>query len=104
SAPRLRLRTILGAIRRPLSRTMLPSALDQDRAGALRALAFAHDAEALGDLGVGFKEAAEVAAEAVLVELLVRLDVPEPAGIRRDLVGDNDAHQIVLPEPAGLHL
>ena len=44
--------------------------------GLVAGLAFAHDAEALGDLGVGFKEPAEVAAEAVLVELLVRLDVP----------------------------
>ena len=58
------------------------SALHQDRSGALRALAFAHDAEALGDLGVGLDQPAEVAAEAVLVELLVRLDVPQPAGIR----------------------
>src|SRR5690242_21028891 len=92
----------LAKLREPPSRTIL--ALDQDRTGALRALAFAHYAEALGDLGIGFKEPAEVAAETVLVELLVRLDVPQPAGIRRDLVGDDDAHQVVLPEPAGLHL
>ena len=47
-------------------------ALHQDRAGALRALALAHDAEALGDFGIGLEQAAEVAAEAVLVELVVR--------------------------------
>src|ERR1700729_2894095 len=80
------------------------SALDQHRPGALRPLAFAHDAEPLGDFGVGFEQAAEVAAEAVLVELLVRLDVPQPAGVRRDLVGDDDAHQVVFPQPAGFHL
>src|SRR3984957_10867678 len=72
------------------------SALDQHRPGALRPLAFAHDAQALRDFGIGFEQAAEVAAEAVLVELLVRLDVPQPAGVRRDLVGDDDAHQVVF--------
>src|SRR5216684_6010860 len=80
------------------------SALDQDRPGALRALVLAHDAEALGDFRVGLEQAAEVAAEAVLVELLVRLDVPQPAGIRRDLVGDDDAHHLVFPQPAAFHL
>src|ERR1700719_1030376 len=80
------------------------SALDQHRSGALRPLAFVHDAEALGDFGIGFEQPAEVAAEAVLVELLVRLDVPQPAGVRRDFVGDDDAHQVVLPQPAGFHL
>ncbi len=43
----------------------------------LRALAFCHDAEALGDFGVGFEQAAEVAAEAVLVGLLAGRHVPE---------------------------
>src|SRR3954466_5923759 len=42
------------------------SALDQHRAGSLRALAFAHDAEPLGHLGIGLDQAAHVAAEAVL--------------------------------------
>src|ERR1700733_4798544 len=79
-------------------------ALDQDWAGALRALALAHDAEPLGDLGIGLQQAAKVAPEAVLVELLARLDVPQPAGIWRDLVGDDDPHQVVFPQPAGLHL
>src|SRR3984885_6363998 len=79
-------------------------ALDQDRSGALRSLAFAHDAEPLGDFGISFEQAAEIAAEAVLVELLVGLDVPQPAGIRRNLVGDHDPHQIVLPQPTGFHL
>src|ERR1700674_916005 len=80
------------------------SALDQDRPGALRALVLAHDAEARGHFGVGLEQAAEVATEAILVELLVRLDVPEPAGIRRDLVGDDDAHHLVFPQPAAFHL
>src|ERR1700724_931017 len=80
------------------------SALDQHRSSALRTLAFAHDAQALGNFGIGFEQAAEVAAEAVLVELLVRLDVPQPAGVRRDFVGDDDAHQVGFPQPAGFHL
>src|SRR5580692_552875 len=80
------------------------SALDQHRAGALRPLAFAHDAQALGDFGIGFEQPAEVAAEAVLVELLVRLDIPQPARVRGDFVGDDDAHQVVFPQPAGFHL
>src|SRR5712692_3007987 len=80
------------------------SALHQNRPGALRPLALAHDAEPLGHLGIGFEQTAEVAAETVLVELLVRLDVPQPARIGRDLVRHHDPHEIVLPQPAGLHL
>src|SRR5229473_2357239 len=79
-------------------------ALDQDRPGALRALVLAHDAQPLGHFGVGLEQSAEVATEAVLVELLVRLDVPQPAGIRRDLVGDDDAHHLVFPQPPAFHL
>src|ERR1043166_8612841 len=78
--------------------------LHEHGARALGALVLAHDAEALGDLGIGFEQSAEVAAEAVLVELLVRLDVPQPAGIGRDLVGHDDPHHLVLPQPAALHL
>src|SRR5215831_8963958 len=64
--------------------------LHEHRARSLRTLVLAHDAEALGDLGIGLEQAAEIAAEAVHVELLVRLDVPQPARIRRNLVGDHD--------------
>jgi hypothetical protein len=53
--------------------------LNQNRAVALGTFALAHDAEALGHFSVGLQEAAEVAAEAVLVEFLARLDVPQPA-------------------------
>ena len=52
------------------------SALDEDRPRPLGTLAFGHDAKALGHFGIGFEQAAEVPAEAILVELLVRLDVP----------------------------
>src|SRR5262245_502116 len=80
------------------------SALHQDRTAALRAFALAHDAEPPGDLGIGLHQPAEIAAEAVLVELLVRLDVPKPAGIGGQLVRHHDAHEVVFPQPAGLHL
>src|SRR6185369_13550753 len=79
-------------------------ALHQHRAGALRALAFGHDSEAFGDLGIGLEQPSEIAAEAVLVELVARLDVPEPARIGRDLVRHHDPHHVVFPQPAGLRL
>src|ERR1043166_6475306 len=84
--------------------TQIGSPLHQHRAGALRALALGHDAEALGDFGICLQKPAEVAAEAVLVELLVRLDVPQPARIGRDLVRDHDPHHVVFPQPPGLDL
>src|SRR5579872_4264927 len=83
---------------------IVASALDQNRSAPLRALVLAHDAEPLGDLRIGLQEPAQITPEAILVELLVRLDVPQPARIGRDLVRHHDPHYIVLPQPAGLHL
>src|SRR5579885_1905572 len=80
------------------------SALDEDGTRALRPLAFAHDAEPFGDLGIRLQQPAAVAAETVLVELLVRFDVPQATGIWRNLVGDDDPHHVVLPQPTSLHL
>src|ERR1700684_2152161 len=80
------------------------SALHQHRPGAARGLVLAHDAEPLRHPGIALHEAAEIAAEAVLVELLVRLDVPQPARIGRDLVGHDDAHHLVFPQPPAFHL
>src|SRR5204863_860313 len=54
---------------------MSTSALHQHRTRTCRAFVLHHDAEALGDFRVGLEQPAEIAAEAVLVELLVRLDV-----------------------------
>src|SRR5262249_26772426 len=79
-------------------------AFHQHGPATLRALALVHDAEAFGNFGIGLEQAAEVAAKAVLVELLVRLDVPEPAGVGRNLIRHHDPHQVVLPQPPGLHL
>src|SRR2546423_1112757 len=85
-------------------RSSLQSALHQHRTGALRALAFTHDAEALGDFGIGFHQAAEIAPEAVLVELLARLDIPQAARIRGDFVRHHDTHHLVFPQPSAFHL
>src|SRR5215470_1976667 len=62
------------------------SALHQHGTRALRTLVLHQDAEALCDFRVGLEQATEVAAETVLVELLVRLDVPQATAVRRDLV------------------
>src|SRR4030095_16232876 len=56
------------------------------------------DAEAARDFLVGLGHLAEVLAEAVLVELLVGLHVPQAAIVRADLVGQDDAHLIPLVE------
>src|SRR6478609_11406676 len=79
-------------------------ALHQHRAGALRALALVHDPEAFGHFGIGFEQPAEIAAEAVLVELVVGLDVPQPAAVGRNLICDNDTHHVIFPESPGFHL
>src|SRR5271165_180859 len=65
---------------------------------------FRQDSQAAGDLLIAFLNLAEVAAEAVLVHLLVRLAVPQPAVIRADLIGQDDPHLLVLPQPAELQL
>src|SRR5215475_2240866 len=62
------------------------------------------DAEAAGHLLVGLGHLPEILAEAVLVELLVGLHVPQPAVVRADLVGQDDAHLLVLVEAAELEL
>ena len=46
--------------------------------------------QALHDFGIGVFHAAEVAAEAILVELFVRLAVPQAAGVGADLIGEDD--------------
>src|SRR5882757_8770987 len=80
------------------------SALHQHRTGARGPLVLHQDPQPFCHLGVGFQESAEIAAKTVLVELLVRLDVPQPARIRRDLVGDDDSHHVVFEQAATFHL
>src|SRR5690348_6938881 len=64
--------------------TLASLALDQNWTRAGRPFVFHQNAEPLGHFGIGLQQAAEVPPETILVELLVRLDVPEPAGVRRD--------------------
>src|SRR3546814_19288984 len=45
-----------------------------------------------------------IAAEAILVELLVRFDIPQPAAVGADLVGEDDAAVIVIPDAAEFEL
>src|SRR5436305_12062477 len=80
------------------------SAFDQHRTRARWPLVFHQDAQTLGDLGIGLQQSAEIPAEAILVELLVRLDVPQPARVGGDLVGDDDPHHLVLEQAAAFHL
>src|SRR6516225_1649431 len=91
---------------RPSHLSIRPSSLTfhENRPRALRALAFAHDAKTLGHFGIGLEQATEIATEPVLVELVVGLDVPKPTAVRRNFVRHDNAHHIVFPEPAGLHL
>src|SRR5664279_3934227 len=57
--------------------TSSPSALDQHRTRTGGSLVLHQNPQPLGDLGIGLQQPAEIPAEAVLVELLVRLDVPQ---------------------------
>ena len=50
--------------------------LNEPGPAGLHLLVLGHDAQPLGDLGIGLDQAAEILAEAVLVELVRRLDVP----------------------------
>src|ERR1700751_3353323 len=92
---------VLAGVRRRI--TGESSTLNQARPSPLRPLALAHDAEPLGDFGIGFDPSAEIAPEAVFVELFVRFDIPQPARVRRNLVRYDDAHQVIFPQPPGLH-
>src|SRR5690606_9888550 len=83
---------------------VFPNSLNQARTGGQRIVVLDQNAEALGDLAIAFHQTAKALAEAVLVELVAGLDVPQAAIVGADLVGQNDAHQIALIEPADLDL
>ena len=73
-------------------------------AGCRRRDARFHDAQAARHFGVALDHIAQVAAEAILVELLIGRRIPQAAGIGRNLVGNDDPHHVVLEQPAALHL
>src|SRR5262249_17661160 len=58
----------------------------------------------LGDLRIGFDQSAKIAAETILIKLILRFDVPKPAAIGADLIGEHDAHRIVLEDASELDL
>src|SRR6185312_5041296 len=78
--------------------------LDQTRARGERVVGFHKNTEALGNFAIGIDQAAEILTEAVLVELVARLDVPEAAVVRGNLVGQHDPHGLALIEAAALDL
>src|SRR3546814_4884 len=71
----------------------LPVAFEFEH-GILAALG--HQAQSARDFLIGLDLAAEVAAEAVLVELFVRRHVPQAAAVGADLVGEADAAEIAF--------
>src|SRR3546814_7775844 len=71
----------------------LPVAFEVEH-GILAALG--HQAQSARDFLIGLDLAAEVAAEAVLVELFVRRHVPQAAAVGADLVGEDDAAEIAF--------
>src|SRR6478735_6791800 len=78
--------------------------LHEARAAQVGLFVFRHDAEAASHFGIGLDEAAHVAAKTILVELVLGLDVPQAARIRRNLVGDDDPHHVAFVQAAGFHL
>src|SRR6185437_12438139 len=56
------------------------------------------------DFLIGLFDPAEVLAKTILVELLVGLDVPQPTAIGTDLIGQNDARVIAVPDATELEL
>src|SRR5688500_10804937 len=67
-------------------------------------LVVAEKAEAAGDFLIGFLDLAEVLTEAVFVELLVRLHVPQAAAVGADFVCEDDAGVIAVPHAAEFEL
>src|SRR5579862_1999686 len=79
--------------------------LHRRRAFDIAGRAFGQNAKTPRNFLISLLDLAEVAAEAVLVELLVGLHVPEAAIIGADLVSEHQAHLVVLViEPAEFEL
>src|SRR6186997_1268727 len=74
----------------------------EHRTAALGPRVLGQHAEPAGHLLVGLQHAAEVAAEAVLVELVAVGCIPQAAAVGADLVGQHDAHLLIVPQAAEL--
>ncbi len=77
---------------------------NQHRTGALLRPVLGQHAKAAGDFLISLQQTAEIAAEAVLVQLVGGLQVPQAAAVRADLVREHDAHLIVFPQATELDL
>ncbi len=77
---------------------------DEHGAGALGPGIFREHAESARHFLVGLENAAEVATEAILVELVGGCRIPQAAAVGADLVGQHDAHLLVVVEAAELDL
>ena len=76
----------------------------QDGAGPLGTRVLGQHSKPTRHFLIGLQHPAHVAAEAILVELVGGGRIPEPSTIRADLVGQHNAHLLVLPQPPELHL
>src|SRR5579863_2887244 len=103
-AARGRLLCPAGPARPPSASQSQSPSLHQLRPLQVAHACFRQDAKALGHLLIRLLDLAEVAAEAILVHLLIGLRVPQPAIVRTDLVGQDNPHFLVLPLPAELQL
>ena len=77
-------------------------ALHEFGLGAFGFFVFGDYPQALGHFLIGLDEAAHVSPETVLVHLVVGLGVPKAARIGADLIGQHNAHHVILIEPAEL--
>src|SRR5262245_9472172 len=71
---------------------------DEDRPRWFGMAVLHKNAEAARHFLIGFNKPSEVAAAAVLVELVLGHDVPEPAAIRPDLVGQHNADHLIFEQ------
>src|SRR5579862_105678 len=72
--------------------------------GHVARTAFGKNTEPARHFLVSLGHLAEVAPEAVLVQFLVGLHVPQAAVVGADLVGKDDAHILAFPKPAEFEL
>src|SRR5207302_5462575 len=95
------LRQAAAAAAEELAAALFAVAVEVEDRGFLFGL---QQAEPARDFLIGFLDAAKILAEAVLVELLVGLDVPQPTAVGADLIGQDHAHIVAFPYPPELEL
>ena len=71
---------------------------DEHRPRALGARILGQHAKTARDFLIGLEHASQIAAEAILVELVGCVDVPQTAAVRADFIRQHDAHRLVVPK------